>query len=416
MRHHLSPARALALCLLAASALVGCGDDGATSSGAAASAATAGAGGSSSSASSVVSGSSAASTGAGGDGAGGAGGGGVSGIPYVYVGTESEILIHTLDEVTGALTLQDRIDAGSSPSFLAVDPSHRFLYAVNEGSSEVASFTVAETGALTFSNRVPTGSDGPAHVSVDATGSYVFAANYGGGSVTVFHVEADGSLGDSPDDYPTGDNAHYAQVDPSNQFLFVPNLGSDTISQFRFDAATGALSENEPPAVATASGAGPRHLAYHPGGGYAYAINELGDTVVTYALDPVAGTLAPLQTSPTLPDGADGSQNYTAEIHVTPDGRFVYGSNRGHDSLVIYAVSEDTGLLTLVGHQPTGGSHPRSFSVHPGGELLLVANRNSANVVAFAVDAASGMLTELATTAIDGAPSFVGVVLLPAVR
>lgn len=402
----------LTLVCLAAASLPACSDD---DSNMTASGTTSAAGPGSSGSGGSGAGTTGSGGGGGAGGNGGAGGSAPVGVPFVYVGVDTdEILIYRLDRETGALTFLDRTDAGPGPSFLAVDPTRRFLYAVNEGSSEIASFAIdPATGGLTFLNRVPSGGQGPAHVSVDGTGGYVLAANYGGGSVSVFAVQGDGSLGDALDTYPTGQNAHFVHTDPGNRFAFVPNKGSDTVSQLVFDEATGALSPNPVPSVATADGAGPRHLAFHPAGGFAYVINEIDDTMTAYEFDADLGTLSPLLTLPTLPPGADGPSNSCADVHPTPDGAFLYGSNRGHDSLVIYALDPVTGMHSLVGHQSTGGSTPRNFTVDPTGELVLVANLGSDNVVSFRVNPATGMLTELITTDLDGSPSFVGIVLLP---
>jgi 6-phosphogluconolactonase len=402
--------RATLACLLAA-ALPACSDDDSAGAGpgsAASSGASSGTGGG---------GTGGGSSGSGGDAAGGGGAGGSApaGVPFVYVGVDTDkILIHSLDRATGALTLLDSVDAGSHPTFLAVDPMRRFLYAVNESSSEVASFAIdPSTGGLTFLNRVASGGQGPAHISVDGTGKFVLAANYGGGNVSVFGVQGDGSLGDALATYATGENAHWAATDPSNQYAFVPNKGSDLVSQLIFDELTGALTPNAVPGVATANGAGPRHLAFHPAGGFVYVINEIDDTMGAYTFDADLGTLTPIQTLSTLPGGVDGGGNSCADVHTSPDGAFLYGSNRGHDSLVIYAVDPASGMMSLVGHQSTGGSTPRNFTVDPSGELVLVANLGSNNVVSFRVDKGSGKLTELLTTPVEGAPSYVGIVLLP---
>jgi len=315
------------------------------------------------------------------------------------------------------------VDATPNPSFLAFAPAGDFLFSVNAsdnvpgiGSGAVSSFRIdAATGGLTFINRVSSQGAGPAHVSVDHTGNFVFVANYNGGTIAVLPVAEDGTLGNSVDGASHGPvaQAHQVLIDSSNRFLFVPNKGSSDITQYRFDEATGQLDPNTPPALALAAGAGTRHLAFHPSAPYAYAINELDDTMVALSFDAAQGTLAPLQTLPTLPEGVNGGNNTCAEVQVAPSGRFVYGSNRGHNSIVIYSVDAATGRLSLVGHQLTGGNTPRSFHLDRNGRVMLVANQGSNEVVSFQVDATSGLLTEVGSVSVQ-APAFVGVLYLPA--
>jgi 6-phosphogluconolactonase len=387
------------------------------------------------------SGASSAGGGAGGRGAGGSAGQGgsaaagpggsagagpapVEGRPFVYVGTFSDAIhVFRLNADTGALTpVGAPVSANPSPAFLAFAPSGRLLVAVNEaddvdgfGAGAVSSFRIdAATGELSFVNRVSSTGAGPAHVAVDQTGKFALVANYNGGNIAVLPLAANGALSNAVDEADHGDGAqsHEVVLDPSNRFLFVPNKGRSDVSQYRFDAETGEITPNEPAAVALAQGAGSRHIAFHPSGAFAYVINELDDTVTALAFDAQGGTLSQLQTISTLPQGVDGGSNTGAEIQVSASGRFVYGSNRGHDSIVIYAVDAATGRLSLLGHQPTGGGTPRSFQLEPSGKLLLVANQNANEVVTFRVDAQTGLLTEL-STATAPSPSFVGVLYLP---
>ena len=329
-----------------------------------------------------------------------------------------------LDLDSGALSpVGGAVSAPPSPSFLAFAPNGRLLVAVNEaddvgdfGAGAVSSFRIdAATGELSFVNRVSSTGAGPAHLTVDHSGKFVLVANYNGGNVAVLPLGADGTLSNAVDgaDHGSGAQSHQVVLDPQNRFSFVPNKGRSDIAQYSFDAETGALTPNEPAALALAEGAGSRHMAFHPSGAYAYVINELDDTVTALAFDAQAGTLSQLQTLSTLPEGASGGSNSGAEIQVSPSGRFVYGSNRGHDSIVIYAVDAATGRLSVLGHQPTGGSTPRSFHLEPSGKLLLVANQFSNEVVSFRVDAQTGLLTELMSTPVT-APAFVGVTYLAA--
>lgn len=396
--------------------LVACGGGGGGTGGRASST-TAGNGGASTSGTTSMSTStsSTASTGGSGGSTGTGGGKPVATVPYVYVGAEDDtISVFLLDRATGALALQGKVDAGKNPSFLAADPTHRRLVAVNENSSEVAAFTIEPaTGLLTFKNRKSSQGSGPAYVSVDGSGAFALVANYGGGTVAVLPIQADGSLGDAVDTASPGVNPHLIRSDPSNKHVFVPCKGSDHVSQYLFNAQTGKLAPNSPASVSTAPGAGPRHLEFHGSLPVVYVINELGDTVDTYAFDGNKGTLSPKGSVTTLPAGADAASNYCADLHLRPDGKFLYGSNRGNDSIAIFAVDAATGALTPAGHQPTGGSWPRNFGIDPEGGIMLVANQHSNNVVTFRIDGVTGALTPLVTTATDGAPSWVGVITQP---
>lgn len=363
--------------------------------------------------------------GSGGSGSGGSGGSAPSGRAFAYVGSyENAIYVYALDLDTGVLTPQGgRVDAPPSPSFLAFAPDARHLYAVNEaddvggtGAGAVSAFDIDGTsGALRFINRVSSGGKGPAHVLVDASGRFVLVANYNGGNFSVLSVDAQGGLGARVAGAEQGESAqtHEVVLDPTNRFLFVPNKGRSDVAQYRFDAPTGSVTPSTPAELDLAGGAGTRHLAFHPTLPVAYIVNELDDTVVTASFAASSGTLTATQTLSTLPAGANGGQNSCAEIQVAPSGRFVYGSNRGHDSIVIYSVDATTGRLALVGHQDTGGDTPRSFHVEASGRLMLVANQGSDEVVSFRVDADSGRLERLERVSVPS-PAFVGVLYLPA--
>lgn len=355
--------------------------------------------------------------------AGAAGAPADGGRAVAYVGSyQNAIYVFAVDLATGVLTAQGSpVDAPPSPSFLALSPDGAHLYAVNEaddvdgtGAGAVSAFRVDPgTGGLTFINRVSSGGAGPAHVTVDQSGEHALVANYNGGNFSVLAIEAGGGLGArvSGADHGAGAQAHQVVLDPSNEFLFVANKGRSDVSQYRFDAETGIVTPNAPAELDLAAGAGTRHLAFHPNLPFAYIINELDDTVTVASFAPTTGALTVLETLSTLPAGVDGGQNSCAEIQVAPSGQFVYGSNRGHDSIVIYSVNAATGRLTLVGHQPTGGDTPRSFHIDTSGRLLLVANQGSNAIVSFRVDTATGGLTELSRTNVPS-PAFVGVLHL----
>jgi 6-phosphogluconolactonase len=394
----------------------GSAQGGSSSSGAAgapdASAGTGGTLGSSGAAGAGTTGSGTAGSGTAGSGTAGASG---AGAPFVYVGgTGTDISIYKLDPATGKLTFVKSVAAGTTPSFLAFDPSLTHLFAVNEGSSKVASFKVdPKTGDLTFVSRVDSGGDGPAFVSVDHSGKYVLVANYNSGTTRILPIAADGSLGASTDDKSPGRNSHMILTDPANKFAFVMNLGSNTVSQYVFDVSTGKLTANSVPQVMTAAGAGPRHLAFHPNGKYAYLIAETNDTMSAFSYDATLGRLTSIQTPlSTLPAGTSGANNTCAEVVVAPSGKFVYGSNRGDDSIVTFSIDDTTGKLTFVGTTPCGGTVPRSITLSADGKLLLVANE-SGDVVSFSVDVATGALAKLLTVKQTNKAQFVGIVTLP---
>jgi 6-phosphogluconolactonase len=259
---------------------------------------------------------------------------------------------------------------------------------------------------LDYLNTRPSRGVTPCHLDIDQTGRYLCVANYRGaegGNVAMLPIGADGSLGAvtgfiqhyGSSQHPTrqtAPHAHSANVDPSNNHVLVADLGLDKVMIYELDLVEGGLLPHETPWVATESGAGPRHLAYHPLGQYAYVINELNSTMIVYAYDPGTGTLRELQVLSTLPPDYKGS-NAPADVHVLPSGRFLYGSNRGHDSIVIYAIDAATGRLSLIGHEPTGGRNPRNFAIDPAGEFLWAANQDSDNIFTFCIDSATGELS-----------------------
>ena len=240
-------------------------------------------------------------------------------------------------------------------------------------------------------------------MTVDRAGKNVLVANYGGGSVACLPIKEDGSLGEATSfiqhegsgpnpKRQQGPHAHSINVDAANRFAVAADLGLDKLLVYRLDAAAGKLTPNDPPFVAMAPGAGPRHFAFHPGGRYAYAINELNSTVTAMTYDADRGVLKAIQSITTLPEGFAGV-NYPAEVQVHPSGKFVYGSNRGHDSIATFAVDAATGKLTSVAHEPTQGKNPRNFGIDPSGRYLLAANQDGNNVVVFRIDAKTGKLT-----------------------
>ena len=334
----------------------------------------------------------------------------------VYIGTYTTtrskgIYAYRFDADSGRLTSLGLVAETVNPSFLAVDPSCRFLYAVNEISNYaggkgggVSAFAIDRaTGKLTFLNEVSSRGREPCHVSLDKTGKFVMVANYGGGSAAVFPVLADGRLGEASafvehhgssvnPERQEGPHAHSIATSPDNRFVLAADLGLDRLLVYRFDAAQGSLEPNDPPFATVKPGAGPRHFAFHPSGRFVYTINEMGSSITAFSYDAARGSLRELETVSTLPKDFAGASD-TAELEVHPSGKFLYGSNRGHDSIAVFAIDGGKGTLTPVEHVPTEGKTPRSFAIDPAGSYLVVANQDSDNLVVFRIDARTGRLT-----------------------
>jgi 6-phosphogluconolactonase len=343
-------------------------------------------------------------------------------VPFVYVGGyRPEISIFRLNVASGKLTPAGSAEGGKDPSFLAWDAQGHYLFAVNEiPDGRVASFTIDQkTGALARIGDTSSAGVGPAHVSVDPSGRWVLVANYADpkpGTIAVIPVAADGKLGNAVDtrDFGPASMPHSIRTDPTGKFVFVPCKGGPYVAQFKLDGR-GHLQANKPERVPSAPKAGPRHMDFHPNGRFAYVINEQGMTITTYAFDAATGRLDEIESVPTLPAGVTGGKDFsTADIHVHPSGTLLYGSNRGHNSIVIFRVDPATGKLTLIGHETRSIDKPRNFNIDPSGTLLMVANQASASVTMFRIDQESGKLELLgAPTPVGPKPSFVGVLMLP---
>jgi 6-phosphogluconolactonase len=325
-------------------------------------------------------------------------------------GGSTQLTRFTFDLQNGQLSAPTSTTVPAGSSYLAIDAAHRHLYAVDENTSHVGAYTLdPATGAPTAVNTAASGGTGPAHLSVDQTGAWVLVSNYGSGDVEVLPVQSSGGVGPATDQRHAGLKAHQIVPDAANHFVFVPCLGSDYIAQYVFDAVQGKLTPNTVATVGTATGAGPRHLAFHPSGKVAYSIQETVSTMTAYSYDAQAGQLTSMQTLSTLPTGFTGT-NTGAEVWVHPSGRFLYGSNRGDDSIVEYAL-DAAGKMSLVGHTKTGGQQPRNFTIDSTGRWLLVANQSSNTVVEFSVDTSTGMLTQVgAPIVVPAGPTFVGTV------
>ena len=341
----------------------------------------------------------------------------------VYVGSggpndraTNAIYTFDFDLATGALTPRHApIPAGTDPSYMALDPTNAFLYVVNEGAAAVAAFAIdPKSGALTFVNRVPSGGEGPTHVSLDNGAKFVLVANYNAGIVTTIARNTDGSLGRPRSARAFGANAatHCIKTDPTNGFAFVANKDTDQIAILAFDGATGALGEVSPTSVKTPTGAGPRHIDFHPNGRFAYCVDELANTMTAYAYDAREGALFQRQALTTLPAGFTGT-NTAAEVQIAPSGKFVYASNRGDDSIAAYEIDATTGALSLVGHTKTGGRTPRHFQLEPHGGFLIAANQDSDTLAVFRIDQDCGSLLTVGGLTHVPSPAYAGVVYLP---
>lgn len=336
---------------------------------------------------------------------------------WVYVGTYTGgngpersrgIYLMDLDVNSGKLG-EPRLAAESpSPSFLAIHPNHAFLYAVNEdipGSREggISAFSINQSkGTLTPLNRQPSAGSGPCHLVVDRQGQNVLVANYGSGSVGCLPIERDGRLrppstkiqhrGQVADPRRQGGpHAHSINLDASNRYAIVADLGLDEVLIYAFDPAQGRLTPHSPPFAKVAPRSGPRHFAFSPDGRYGYVINEISRTVTAFAYDADNGVLKEIQTISTVPADAPPGGS-TAEVQVHPSGKFLYGSNRGHDSIAIFAIDPTTGKLTTVGFEPTRGKTPRNFAIDPTGTILLAENQDSNTIVVFRIDPRDGTL------------------------
>ncbi|MGD0793152.1 MAG: lactonase family protein [Terriglobales bacterium] len=339
----------------------------------------------------------------------------------LFVGTYTEkeskgIYAYRFDAASSELTPLGVAAETTNPSFLAIDPSRRFLYAANEfpnykgaNSGAVSAFALdRQTGKLSLLNQVASRGADPCYIAFDKTGKYALVANYTGGSVAVFPVQSDGHIGEPSAfvqhvgssvnrERQQGPHAHWIETTPDNRFAIAVDLGLDELLVYRFDAKTGSLTTNNPPYAKLDPGAGPRHLAFHPNGKFAYVVNELQSSITAFSYDASGGALHKLKTITTLPRGFSGS-NDTAEIQVHPSGKFLFASNRGHDSIAVFSIDSHTGALTLVDHFPTQGKTPRNFEIDPTGKLLFVANQDTNNIVVFRIDPTSGRLTPTGQT------------------
>jgi 6-phosphogluconolactonase len=342
----------------------------------------------------------------------------------LYIGTygpaeQDNLFLYRLNARSGEMTRVAGFPGGVRPGYLTISPDHRHLYAINaslefqgRSTGSVRAFGIDQgSGGLSLLNEQPSEGAGPCYVSL--AGNAALVANYFGGTVGALPIGPDGQLGPAaavdqhvgsgPHKNQDRAHAHCIRPDPAGRFALAVDLGTDQVLAYPLSAAPPRLQLPPQVAFTARPGAGPRHLAWHPNGRWAYLINELNSTVTALGYDAAAGRLTELHTLPALPADYAGP-NSCADIHVSPDGRFVYGSNRGHDSLVVYAVDAGSGRLTLVEHVSTQGKTPRNFTLSPDGRLLLVANQNSDSIISYQVDARSGRLRPTGFTAAVPAP------------
>lgn len=327
-----------------------------------------------------------------------------------YTGGESKgVYVLQFDVKSGELSQHGVIES-DNPSFLAVHPDQKHVYAVNEvgnfggrKAGAVSAFAFdAKIGTLKFLNQQSSGGSSPCHLIVDRTGRAVLAANYGGGSVCALPIDSDGRLGAATSFIQhTGSSvnkrrqaaphAHSINLDPSNRFAVAADLGIDKMLIYRFNGKSATLIDSAAGFAGVTPGAGPRHFSFHPDGRFGYVINEMNLTVTAFSFDGDSGSLNAIQTISTLPPNAE-KQGSTAEVRVHPSGRFLYGSNRGHDSIVAYSIDQETGKLTYVENEPTGGKTPRNFYIEPSGRWLFAENQSTDNIVVFRINPETGEL------------------------
>jgi 6-phosphogluconolactonase len=308
---------------------------------------------------------------------------------------------------TGKLTTPVFLQEAVAPAYFIISPDGKHLYTCNsDPGSSLSAYAIDPARAkLTFLNQKPSDGGDPSYISLDATGRYVMVANFEGGSIVVYALLPDGSIGERTafvQNTGTSVNpvrqshahSHSIRVDPSNRFVLAADLGLDKLFVYRFDQKTGALQPNDPPFATVAPGSGPRHIAFHPNGRIAYVINEMGSSIIRFGWDSNHGILTRYETVSTLPKDFTGMST-CAEILVHPSGKFVYATNRGHNSVAMFSVEAETGRLTLIQNIPTQGRTPRNCEFDPTGRWLLVSNQDSSNAVVFRIDPDTGRLTQV---------------------
>lgn len=338
---------------------------------------------------------------------------------FVYIGTYTDgnsksegIYVFRFDPSNGSLTYVSTVTGIENPSFLKTSREGKFLYAVSEvfevqgigGGALVANKVNQRTGELTYINSQSSHGACPCHLNIDRTGQYALVSNYMGGNLAILPIQKDGYLGQASDiiqhegcsnvnaERQEGPHPHSVTIAHDNRFAIVADLGKDVVMSYKIDIENGKLLPGENSQVDVTPGEGPRHMDFHPNGRYVFLLNELGNTIDSYGYDSETGALFLIGTVSTLPKGFDG-ENLAADIHVHPNGKYLYASNRGHDSIVICSIEENNGVLKVLGHQSTSGEHPRNFNIDPTGTFLLVANKDTNNIITFEIDLNTGQIS-----------------------
>lgn len=326
---------------------------------------------------------------------------------YVSERGENRIVTWHLDEASGTLIRKGELTLPGAPGSLALSPDRTRLYAAIRTTKQFSSLNIdPQTGALSVAAFAPAGFNS-AYVAADKTGRWLFSASYSDGMVSVSRIVEGVVTGDPVQTIETGKKAHCIMPSADNRFVFVPHVGElNKLEQFRFDTETGKLMSNDPPHMPGGEGQGPRHMQFHPNGKWAYLVNEQGKSVSLCDYDAEKGTMSLRQTVPTVPADWDLTQGSCADIHVTADGRFVYASNRGHDSLAMFAVNASDGTLTSLGQAPTEKT-PRSFCLTPGDAYVISAGEGSASLIVYRRDAESGLLQPLQTYPCGEGPAWI---------
>lgn len=334
----------------------------------------------------------------------------------VYVGSGNwsgetgKIQVFSLDVEAASLSSVQRLDAGGVAAFMARSSDGRRLYVADETKGLLSSYAIdPATGALELTSSVACAGH-PVYVALDGSGSALLTCFFEEAKTQVFRIAPDGTLGASACLVDSGRESHCTVFDPGHRFLFVPTRGDNWIAQYRYDAARQSLTPNEPAHVAEAPGAGPRHLTFHPNGRWAFLVNELSLTLSVYAFDSERGTLRPAQRDVAVaPPGAEGGS--AADIHVHPNGKFLYVSNRQGDqsNIAIVSVDAQSGAVSVIGHEPTRGRTPRNFALDADGRILIAGNQDSSDIALFRVDAGSGRLAFVRSVAVAPGPFFIGI-------
>lgn len=327
----------------------------------------------------------------------------------------SNIPVFRLDTSNGKITSLGAMAKTPTPAWIAIAPNRKYLYAINERADSVSAFQLdPASGKLTALNQVPTKGKGPCHVSVDHTGKALFVANYGSGSLESYQIQPDGKIGErvsfiqnegssANKQRQAGPHAHSANISLDNRFLVLADLGLDKLFVFKIDPATAKLTPNDPPSTSIKPGSGPRHFVFSPNQKFGYVIDEMGNTIIGFAWDKAKGTLKEIQSVSTLPDGFKG-ENTTAEIYMSPDGKFLYGSNRGAGTIAVYTADPNTGMLNKIQDAATGGTTIRSFGIDPSADFVLAGLQEANTVVEFRRDKNTGKLTLTGEKAASDSP------------